>query len=154
MTIRKVARDRPALLDLCDHSAREGGALHVAAMSRSDSAFDTLLELDASPDARSSSGHTPMHSKMRQCCRASASFVARRAAVTRAMHVFLGAGAALVGNLTAIRKLLERQASASKSSNMLRTPLHFAAQEVIYTGVDVFVGFRALRPTRCHVALC
>jgi hypothetical protein len=64
------------------------------------------------------------------------------------------AGAALVGNLTAIRKLLERQASASKSSNMLRTPLHFAAQEVIYTGVDVFVGFRALRPTRCHVALC
>eukprot|EP00802_Teleaulax_amphioxeia_P007935 Tamp_07943.p1 GENE.Tamp_07943~~Tamp_07943.p1 ORF type:complete len:455 (-),score=89.45 Tamp_07943:1046-2353(-) len=99
VTIRKVARDRPALLDLCDHSAREGGALHVAAMSRSDSAFDTLLELDASPDARSSSGHTPMHS------------------------------AALVGNLTAIRKLLERQASASKSSNMLRTPLHFAAQE-------------------------
>jgi ankyrin repeat protein len=65
VTITKIARDRPNLLDLADLSDLEGGALHVAAMHSNDSAFNTLLDLKASPDARSSSGHTPMHSETR-----------------------------------------------------------------------------------------
>jgi hypothetical protein len=53
--------------------------------------------------------------------------------MTRAMGVLGGAGAAMVGNLPAVRKMLDKQANASKSSNKLRTPLHFAAQEVMTT---------------------
>jgi hypothetical protein len=56
-----------------------------------------------------------------------------RKIVTRAMGVLGVAGAAIVGNLTAVRKMLDKRANASKSSNKLRTPLHFAAQEVMTT---------------------
>jgi len=100
-TVRKVARDRNALLDMNDISAIEGGALHIAAVQKNQSCLDALLELDASPNARSGSGLTPVHS------------------------------AALVGDEAVMQKLLDSKGSPNFSCGRLRVPLHVAAQEVI-----------------------
>jgi hypothetical protein len=97
-TIRRLARDRK-MLSASDPGLIEGGALHVAAMQQNHSCLETLLELDASPDARSGSGLTPIHN------------------------------AALVGDQSAVKKLMEAKGNANKSNKMMRTPLHVAAQE-------------------------
>jgi hypothetical protein len=76
--------------------------------------------------------------------------------LTRAIGVLGGAGAAIVGNLTAVRKMLGKQANASKSSNKLRTPLHFAAQEVMTTESNLcpcFPSFLEPLLVHRHVAL-
>lgn len=91
-----------------------------------------------------------MHSEMQQSCRACELFAARGEVVMHVIHVFRGAGAALAGNLNAIHKMLHKQASASKSNDKLRTPLHFAAQEVILR--MSLQSSVLLKPIRGHAA--
>jgi ankyrin repeat protein len=97
--IRTMSRHHKAHLNLSDPSALEGGAMHVAVLQKHHSCLDTLLELEASPNARSSSGHTPLHS------------------------------GALVGDSKAVEKLLSANGNPNNSTCKLRTPLHIASLE-------------------------
>ena len=96
--IRKMS-DKKALLALSDPCSPEGGAIHIAVSRKQHACLDALLELEVSPNARSGTGHTPLHM------------------------------AALIGDDKAIVKLLSARGSPDSSARNLRTPLHTAAQE-------------------------